>query len=164
MDQEAPKKIDPKDLERLNEMYEDGRGGLDESGVTKEQYRRAFTEVGKIFEEGRAHFYNSSGSFQKALIDGMNVEQAPDISDEDLEKLLDETGNLRRKLNTAPGFEPGKTPEEMLEILRNANLTETLAKWAENYVRDIGFMLKKDQPPMLTDTTDLLLRTAELLR
>jgi hypothetical protein len=167
MDLKEPKIPDPSDFEKLDRLYEQGKGGLKELGATEEEHKRAYIEVGELVEKGTARFWDSSESFENLMIQTMDLEDVPKASKDEINVALAEGKVLLKKLDAVfRNSYLDMTPEEFAEIIQKENLSETLKEWARIYKRNIGLMIKniKNYAPYFSPRIDLFLRTAELLK
>ena len=166
MNPEKLKHPNPEDFKKLDEKYEEGKEGLDEIGVSKQDYQRAYIEVGELAEKGNVRFWDSSKSFQNSEIQTMDLDEVPEVSEEELNAARAEGKALLEKLDAVfRNSYLDMSPEKFAETMQKENLSEILKEYARVYRRNTGLMLKniKGYTPYLSPRIDLFLRAAEVL-
>lgn len=91
------------------------------------------------------------------------IENDADISDERWYEMCAAERILRRQLKKINVYE--KTPEEVVQLMKDANLVNVLLEWQVIHVRNNEVQMKKGNGDiLLIPTTQILLEAAKILQ
>lgn len=93
----------------------------------------------------------------------LDIENAPDITEEEYNKMAAEERDLRRQLRTVDIFQ--KSASEVARLMKENGLDSVLQEWLNAHMRNRAIYMKKGEGDiLLVPTTQVLIEAAKLLQ
>jgi prophage DNA circulation protein len=93
----------------------------------------------------------------------LDIANAPEVSEEEYDKMAEEERSLRQQLRTVDIFQ--KSAPEVAQLMKEKGLDSILQEWLNVHMRNKAIYMKKGEGDvLLVPTTQVLIEAAKLLQ